>query len=265
MKDLIKTMRPVKWAKNIIIFGGLLFTQNLLNPLLGLRSILAFLIFCLLLGACYIILDLTQAEIKFGKLSRTRAELALIFIVLGAIVSAFLLGTPFGSCALLYFILTLAYFFYLKEVVILDLLTFSVLFTLTALAGTWVIGAFLSPWLTVLIMLLGVFLALAFRLNDPGRYDLSFIQQLTQIHLPVIIVIYILYTLISEDAVIKFRTLNLIYTIPFFIFGLFRFLYLVTAKKEEDIEKLFFTDRSSLINLGLWGLLTGLIIYVFHW
>lgn len=280
LKILIKAMRPLKWTHNVVIFLGLIFSGELFNIIAISRLAVAFIIFCMLSGAIYIVADLKSIEEQkrrggklfpsLGGISKARIEFVLLILLLGALVAAFLLGTPFGLISGVFLFLGLAYYFFLKNVIILDFLTPSLSLSLCAIAGGVVVGKPLSPWLLIFVFLLGLSLTITQKRYGVSleeetlpSYSPSFLDSILQVIIPCLIVIYILYTLISEDVVTLFRTKDLIFTIPFVIYGIFRYLYLVQREGDrEELEKILLTDKFLLINLGLWLLLTCAITHI---
>lgn len=280
---LLKTMRPKQWTKNLVIFAALIFSKNLLVPdLLG-RSAAAFGLFCLLSGSVYIINDLIDLErdrahpkkkyrpLAAGRLSVSTAVTAVILTGGVSLAAAFMLHRLFGLVALGYFLLVLAYSLWLKNVVIVDVLTIGMGFILRAVAGAVVIAAPISPWLLVCTFLLALFLALTKRRHELlllegeagshrkilQEYQPAMLEQMISVVTSSTVMAYSLYTFTAGHS------RWLMATIPFVIYGIFRYQYLVHQK---DIggspEVALLRDAPLLINVALWVVASALILYL---
>ncbi len=281
---LLAAMRPKQWTKNLVIFAGIIFAQKLLINDYLLQTFYAFIIFCLVSGSGYIINDLVDLEkdrvhpekqnrpLASGRLS---ARLAAVFAVLVAAVSlssAFWLSLNFGFIVLAYFLLTLSYSFKLKNVVIIDVLAIAIGFVFRAVAGAVAIAVSISPWLLMCTFLLALFLALTKRKHELlllvenahshrnilGEYRPEMLDQMISVVSSSTVMAYSLYTFTSGHSV------YLMATIPFVIFGIFRYQYLVYRR---DIggspETALLKDPSMLINIILWVISCSMILYLF--
>lgn len=280
-------MRPKQWTKNAFVFAGLLFSKNIFQLLLLGKVIAAFLLFCAVSGSVYIINDIIDAEkdrnhpekkkrpIASGKLGRIPAGIIAGFIIILSFFSAFLLHTEFGIICLVYFFMNLGYSFYLKNQVIVDVLTIAVGFVLRAVAGAVVIDVEISPWLLVCTLLLALFLGLCKRRNElmlanemPSKHRLvleeysdELLDQMIAVVTASAFMSYALYT-ISEKVRTEFHTTNLQFTIPFVLFGIFRYLYLVHKKNlGGSPELILLSDKPMIIDLSLWILSVTAILY----
>lgn len=293
---IVELLRPAQWSKNLIIFAAVLFSPArvvLDSPGVLLQALQGFAAFCLLSSAVYALndlLDLTADRQHPKKKSRPLPSgrvspqvAAALSIMLGAIgVSwAFALDSYFGAVAVIYLIVNLAYSLGLKRAVILDVLLLSMGFVLRAVGGVAVIRSmlpdvYLSYWLILCAFLLSLFLALAKRrheialLGDSAAvhrpslagYNLTFIDQMLAALCAATLVSYSLYT-ISEDTFKHYGTRALFWTLPFVVYGLFRYLYLIYSKGEGgDPSKLLVKDRATLLNVALWALTTASIVYL---
>ena len=284
---IIESLRPKQWLKNLFIFAPLIFSQNVLQwPLLQ-STLLGFLAFCLLSGAVYIFNDLRDLEedkhhplksrrpLASGRLKKSHAWIAFILISAGSLALSYALSPEFFAAALVYFILQTAYSLGLKHIVILELFVIAAGFVLRVVAGGLIIDVALSPWLLICTFLLALFLAMSKR-----RHELVLLEDDAPAHRPILkeyspllldqmisvvtastVVAYCLYT-ISDETVAKFGTTNLIFTVPFVIYGIFRYLYLVHQKNlGGSPEALILKDRPLLMTLILWIAVSAIILY----
>jgi len=284
---VIRSLRPEQWTKNLIIFGGLLFGQRLFDLHSVLYATAAFAVFCALSGVVYLLNDIADREadrrhplkrrrpIASGELSVSVAFASAAVIGLGALAVAFLLSAEFGFFAAAYVALLALYSGPLKHVVIVDVLTIAIGFVLRAAAGAAVIDVPISNWLLFITILGALFLALSKRrhelvlLADDATSHRPILQEYTPYLLDQMIsvvtastlVAYAFYT-INPDTVEKFHTTRLGLTLPFLIYGIFRYLYLVHQKEAggSPAETLL-NDRPLLISVALWALAVSLIIY----
>jgi 4-hydroxybenzoate polyprenyltransferase len=284
---LLKTMRPKQWTKNGFIFAALIFDGQLTRPESVLITLAGFVVFCLLSSTVYIVNDLVdlQADQKHPK-KRTRpiasGELpakvaratALAFVVL-VIPLSFLLTTQFAIVALLYLAANLAYTARLKHEPILDVLLLAGLYVLRVGAGVTLINvARFSPWLYVSTIFLALYLGIGKRRAELNLlageanvhrpvlegYSLPLLDQLITIVSSISILTYSIYTFSAENLPSNHA---MMLTIPFVIYGIFRYLYLLQVKHSGDApEEVLLTDRPLQITLVLWGLTILFIIYV---
>jgi 4-hydroxybenzoate polyprenyltransferase len=290
LSAVVASLRPRQWVKNLFVLAALVFSENLLTPLLW-RALGAFAIFCALSGAVYVLNDVADAAtdrlhpdkrwrpVASGALPRSPA-LGLGWGLLGlALGGAFALEPRFGLVALGYAALLTAYSAWLKHVVILDVLTVSVGFVLRAVAGAVAIDVDLSAWLVICTILIALFLALGKRrheyltLRDAAaahrpilrEYSEGFLDQMIAVVTASTVMAYALYTLWPE-TVSKFHTRLLPLTLPFVLYGIFRYLYLLYRRElGGNPSDLLLTDRALLVNTLLWMLAVIVIIYGPGW
>lgn len=286
LKLLIFSMRPAQWTKNLILFAGLVFSQNLFVLPLLFKSLAAFILFCLISGTGYLINDAIDIEddrrhphkskrpLASGRLKPSSAILAGVSIGIISLIISFLLNPIFGLVALSYLLLSIAYSLFLKRIIILDVLVVSAGFVLRAMAGTVVIGVEISSWLLICTIFLALFLILGKRrhelvtlsLNQQPkffqRYNSHLLDQMIAIAATSTVLSYSLYTM-AEETVNRFKTTNLNFTIPFVLYGVYRYLYLIFQKNMGNSpEEILLNDRPLLIDIGLWIFGVVMIIYL---
>jgi len=287
-------MRPKQWPKNLVVFAGLIFAQKIFTAAGGtlvihwipiLRSLGAFAAFCLVSSATYLLNDVYDREadrihptkrnrpIASGALPVSSAVIASILLFLVGLGGSFLLSWKLLAVLLGYLILTVAYSARLKHVVIIDVLILAVGFVLRAFAGTVAIDVSLSVWLFLCTILLALFLALTKRRAEMtvfegatqqrsvlANYSLPLLDQMISVVTASTVVSYAIYTTTPSE----FHTRNLVLTVPFVLYGIFRYLYLVYQKQVgTDPDRALFRDVPFVINTLLWLIASGVIIYFF--
>ena len=284
---VIRSLRPRQWIKNLFVFAGLVFSKNAFSPSLLVLTGAAFIVFCALSGGVYLINDVLDYDrdrvhpqkrhrpIASDKLPRGLGAAVGTGLLVGALAAAFVVGQSFGLVALAYVALLTAYSFTLKNVVILDVLIIAIGFVLRAVAGVVVIGVEISSWLLICTVLLALFLALGKRRHvllalpmNPAdhrpilsEYTPQLLDQMVAVVTASTVTAYALYTL-SAETVEKFDTRWLPLTIPFVLYGIFRYLYLLYRRElGGNPSELFLTDRPLLLNLCLWALAVLAILY----
>lgn len=285
--NLLISLRPGQWTKNLLVFAALIFGERLFDRVADLRVAMAFAIFCALSGVVYLLNDIldrdndrrhplkAQRPIASGALPVGTAGAAAFAIGAGALTAAFLLSVRFGAVAAAYVGLLALYSGPLKQIVIIDVLTISFGFVLRAVAGGVVIDVPISNWLLVCTVLLALFMALAKRrhelvlLSDGaighrrilGEYSPYLLDQMISVVTASTLVAYIFYT-ISPETEQRFGTPGLGLTIPFPLYGIFRYLYLVHRREGGGSPaELLITDRPLLACVALWALAVIVIIY----
>lgn len=283
---ILKSFRPRHWTKNLFIFAGIIFSKNLFNIEYLMKVTLAFIIFSGVTGCGYIINDLKDIErdklhskkarrpIASGKLSFSSALIAVSILLPLFLFFSFLLGEKFFLATLSYILLDIIYTFFLKNIIILDILSLSFFFLLRVLAGTWVINVETSPWLLICTILISLFLGLGKRRHEAITlekaeehraslkvYSIPFIDQMIAITTSSTLIAYIIYTL-SEETARKFGTRNLFLTLPFVMYGIFRYLHLIYTKNlGGNPEEAILSDIPFLLSILLWGITVIIIIY----
>jgi 4-hydroxybenzoate polyprenyltransferase len=287
VSSLVRSLRPSQWTKNLIIFGGLLFGQRLFDLPSVLYASAAFVVFCALSGVVYLLNDVADREadrkhplkrhrpIASGALSTSVALGAAAIIGTAALAAAFWLRFEFGWFAAAYLALLAFYSGPLKHVVIIDVLTIAIGFVLRAAAGAVAIDVPISNWLLVVTILGALFLALSKRrhelvlLADEAtshratlqEYSPYLLDQMISVVTASTLVAYAFYT-INPETVEKFHTTHLGLTLPFLLYGIFRYLYLVHQKEGGGSPaEMLLNDRPLLACVALWALAVALIIY----
>jgi 4-hydroxybenzoate polyprenyltransferase len=285
--NLIISLRPDQWTKNLIVFAALIFAVKLLDPAALALASAAFLIFCVLSGCVYLINDVSDREadsrhplkrlrpIASGALSPGTAIAWATGLSVAALAAAYWLRPLFALTAAAYLALFALYTHTLKHVVILDVMSIAMGFVLRAVAGGLVIGVPVSDWLLVCTILLALFLGLAKRRHEITmladgasghrrileEYDPYLLDQMIAIVAAATLVVYIIYCASPETAE-RFGTHLLVLTTPFPIYGIFRYLYLVHRKHGGGSPSdLLLRDRPLLGCVALWGMAVVLIIY----
>lgn len=286
---LLASLRPRQWTKNLIVFAGLIFGQRLEDLRAVALALAAFAIFCALSGAVYLVNDVADREqdrrhpiksrrpIAAGLVSPGTALGAAALLGGGALLAAYAVGPWFGHVSVAYVGLLGLYSAWLKHIVIFDVLVLALGFVLRAAAGAVAIAVPISHWLLVLTIQLALFLGLAKRRHELvlladnasghraslGEYSPQLLDQLIGIVAASTLIAYAIYT-ISAETVEKFGSDLLGLTLPFPIYGVFRYLYLVHRRADGgNPSETLLTDRPLLACVALWGLAVIVIIYGF--
>ena len=287
IKPLLKTLRPRQWVKNGLLFIPIVFDKQLTNwPALA-RVVLGFVLFCLLSSIIYIINDLVDLEadhnhpqkrlrpLPSGTLKISTARIASIVLTLVVFIPATLLSLEFAVIGLAYLVLNLAYSAWLKHAPILDVMILASFYVLRVAAGvSLIVVTRFSPWLYVFTTFLALYLGIGKRraeLNllaeeanshrrSLGEYTLPLLDQLILIVSSSAIITYSLYTFSAPNLPAN-HTMML--TIPFVIYGIFRYLYLIQVKQYGgEPEEVLLTDRPLQVTIILWVLAVLVIFYL---
>ena len=285
--SLILSLRPVQWTKNLLVFAPLLFAVKLFEFQSVVRATGGFAVFCALSSVVYLINDVMDREgdrqhprkrlrpIAAGDLSVGAALLTAALLATTALAGAVLMGWHFAAVAASYVALQTLYSVALKHIVIIDALTLSIGFVLRAIAGAVVIDVVISHWLFVCTILLALFIALAKRRHELvlladgaashrpilDEYSAYLLDQMIAVVTASTLIAYIFYT-ISPETEQKFGTSWLGLTIPFPLYGIFRYLYLVHRREGGGSPSdLLLNDRPLLACVTLWVIAVVLIVY----
>ena len=285
---LFELIRPKQWIKNLFVFAPILFAGQLLNfPLLYL-NILAFIAFCGVSSSVYVLNDIIDVEsdrahkkkryrpIAAGDVSVAKAKILFVLLLVFTSVICLKLNFLFTVTILLYFINNLIYTFKIKHVVLLDVFSISMGFILRVIGGAVAISVDVSSWMIITTIFISLFLGISKRraeLSGPNQenlekqrkvlsdYDVVFVDQMNTVAATGTIISYALYT-VSEKAISSFHSDKLIYTTPFVIYGIFRYLYLLHQKNlGESPTQIVTKDLPIIINSLLWLIACALIIY----
>ncbi|MCB9421086.1 MAG: decaprenyl-phosphate phosphoribosyltransferase [Ardenticatenaceae bacterium] len=284
---LLKTMRPRQWPKNGFVFIALLFDRQLLIPASFLHTLAAFVLLCLMSSAVYIMNDLADIEsdrqhpkkklrpLPSGQLSVGVAKVAAVIFALGSLVAGFVLAIDFGLILLGYLMMQIAYTFWLKHVVLLDVFIITTGFVLRIAAGVTVIDVQrFSPWLYVFGGFLALFMALGKRRHELtllgenahshrailNEYNLDLIDRMLGVVMTSAVVSYSLYTFLAEGLPDNHV---MMLTIPFVLYAIFRYLYLIHIRNEGGApEEILLRDRPLQVTLGLFGVVVFIALYI---
>jgi 4-hydroxybenzoate polyprenyltransferase len=288
--NIIASMRPHQWIKNFFIVAALIFSGHLFVLEDVVATIAGFFCFSIVASSIYLFNDIKDVEndrlhpeksqrpLPSGKLSIGAARSGFIVLGIAGLSASYALHVGFFLLTLFYFVINIAYSIWLKDVVILDVMTISAGFVIRVAAGAVLINVPTSEWLIICTVLLALFLGFSKRRYEMTvlesragdhrsvlrHYSPYFLDQMIGIVTASTVMSYALYT-ISEETVRKFGTTHLIYTVPFVLYGIFRYLYLVHKKEEGgNPTRLAVTDVPLLVNIILWIVTASLIIYR-HW
>ena len=287
LKAILKAMRPRQWTKNAVVFAALVFDRQLLFPGPFLRTLAGFVIFCMLSGVVYIINDIADVDadrnhpkkrlrpIASGQLPIPVARTAVIALIIVIFPISFLLSPGFMLVALLYLLVNLAYSQWIKHVPLLDVFSIAAGFVLRVAAGVMLIQvARFSPWLYVVTTLGSLYIGFGKRraelalLTDGANshrrvldgYSIPLLDQFIIIVSSVTIIAYSLYTFSAPNLP---ENHAMMLTIPFVLYGIFRYLYLIQMTERAGApEEVLLSDRPLQIDIVLWGLSVLIIFYL---
>jgi len=284
---LLTSLRPEQWTKNLLLFAGLLFGGRLLERAASLRAIGAFVVFCALSSAVYLINDVADREadrrhplkrsrpIAAGRLSPHIALVTAAVLGAGGIAAAWSIESSLAVISAAYLALLLLYSAALKHLVIIDVLTIAAGFVLRAIASAAAVQVPIGHWLLICTTLLALFLALSKRRHELvllgegatvhrrilEEYSPYLLDQMIAVVTASTVIAYTLYT-ISADTVQRLGTDRLGLTIPFVLYGIFRYLYLVHQKRGGGSPTaMLVSDRPLLTCVALWALSVAIILY----
>lgn len=286
-RALLKTMRPKQWVKNVVVFAPLVFDGKLFDPALLFQTTLAFGLFCLISSAVYLINDLSDIEkdrlhpkkrtrpLPAGELSPTVAVAAAVALIVGSIPLALWLDGGFFLILFGYLGLMIAYSFYLKNLVVIDVLVIAAGFVLRVAGGVAVVDVErFSPWLYLCITLGALFLGFGKRRHELvlledgadahrailAEYTVPFLDQLIGLVTSTMVVAYSLYTFSAPNLPANHA---MMLTIPIVLYGLFRYLYLIHVKKQGGApDELVFKDKPLFFTGVLWVLAVVAVLYL---
>jgi len=284
---LLIALRPKHWIKNLFVLVPLLFGHKLFHFPENVNCLLAVFLFSAMASSVYLLNDIYDRDydrshglkslrpIATGTLDVKRAALASLVLGTISLVLAFKLNVYLSLILLTYFLSNLVYTVFLKQVVIIDVFCLAFFYFLRILAGNVVADVELSYWMILEAVLLALFLGFQKRRYEIecsgegaavrevlGHYSLALIDQIILILTTSIAVIYLLYAM-DERTVGLVGSRNLLFSAPFVYFGIFRYLYLVQqGSRNGDPTAVLFSDRVTQVNLVLWILVCGLVLYL---
>jgi 4-hydroxybenzoate polyprenyltransferase len=284
---LLVSLRPEQWTKNLLVLAGVVFGGRLLEPLAVAIAIAALVIFCALSGAVYLFNDVADREadqshplkrerpIASGQLATTTAMTAGVILAAAGVGAAFTIGTQFGLVSATYVAAQLLYSLALKHVVIVDVLMIAAGFVLRAVAGAVAVNVPIGHWLLVCTTLLALFLALSKRRHELvlladgatdhrrilEEYSPYLLDQMIGVVTSSTLIAYTVYAT-SPDTAARLGTAKLGLTIPFVLYGIFRYLYLVHQKRGGGSPAaMLLTDRPLLGCVALWAASVIVLLY----
>lgn len=283
LKGFVKLMRPKQLIKNLSVFAALIFAKHVFEPDYFIKVFLGFVCFCMISSCVYILNDIVDANndrlhpkkkyrpIAAGIIGKKEAVVFLMVLLPLAIAGSFLIDIYFGAVVVIYFANNLLYSFKLKHVVIIDVMSIALGFILRVVGGALAIRVYISPWILLCTLLLSLFLGFSKRRNellvlesDADRhrkileeYSLEFIDNMLSIVTASTVMAYSLYTFSSSD------NYNMMLTIPFVLYGIFRYQYIVYKKNEGGSpEETIISDAPLMINILLWVVCSIVILYL---
>lgn len=285
---LLVTMRPKQWTKNIVVFAGAFFAHRFLETQTVVKEISAFFLFCLVSGSVYLLNDIFDRHkdaqhpkkrtrpIAAGQLSVGVAAVTSAVLIIACLVTSYFLHPNLTLVLAIYYTTTFFYSFRLKQVIILDVLLIGSGFVLRAIGGVVVINAEISTWFLICTIFLSLFLALVKRQCEMAAlgefagqhrktlqlYTPQLLDQMISVATASAIISYSLYTL--DDATIeKFGTRYLVLTVPFVLYGVFRYLHVgYNLQRGDSPEIALLSDRPLILNFILYIITLILVIYL---
>lgn len=286
-RGLLASLRPHQWVKNLLVFGGLIFSHSLFEWRNVALSFSAFVIFCLASSAIYLLNDLSDLRadrahplkrfrpLAAGLYSQNAARLMMVLLLVVASTMSLLFREKFSIVLGSYVLMNVGYSLGLKRVVILDVMMIALGFVLRAVAGAAIIGVSASPWLVLCTFMLALLMGFGKRRHELNLlqeeatnhrqtlqgYSLQFLDLMMTITGGAAVVCYALYTM-ADETTVRFGTQSLVLTVPFVLYGIFRYLFLVHKRMEGgDPARLVVSDLPTLINVALWVGAVCLIVY----
>jgi 4-hydroxybenzoate polyprenyltransferase len=284
---LWKTMRPQQWTKNAVVYAALVFDGKLFRPDLFVQTTVIALCFCLLSSSVYILNDLVDIEkdrqhpekrlraLPNGDLNPRFALTASILMAALSLSVGLWISVWAGLVLVVYLAQNIAYSFWLKNLVIIDVMVLSLGFLLRVIAGVVIVDVErFSPWLYVCVTLLALFLSLGKRRQELvllagdaqnhrtalEHYTLSLLDQLIVMVTTSALIAYTLYTFEAPTALASDGRMLL--TVPFVFYFLARYLYLIHVRKLGGApDELLLEDKPLLINTVLWMVSVVVLIY----
>ena len=287
LKNLIILARPTQWLKNGVVLAALVFAGEAMHADAVRPALLATAVFCLLSSGVYTLNDLIDRDrdrqhplkkerpLASGRLTTAQAAVMIVLLLLLSLVMAWAVSRSFFMIAILFLALNIMYSVILKDVVIVDVMAVALGFVLRAYAGAVAVGVPASKWLLINTLLLALFLSFGKRRHELillqegaaahrrilGRYSPYLLDQCIGVTTASVVVMYMLYSF-STEVSHRLGTENLYLTIPFVVYGVFRYLYLIHKEdKGGSPTHVLITDRPILLTVILWLFTVILILY----
>ncbi len=288
VRGLIVELRPQEWTKNLLVFTGLIFSRSLTDTHNIWISFLGFWVFCCASSGIYLFNDLCDIKedrehpvkrhrpLASGVLGVNPARFVMLLLFAVAAFGALSLSYGFAAIIGIYLLTCLAYSFRLKDIVILDVILIASGFVLRAISGAVIIGVEVSEWLVLCTSMVALLVGFGKRRHELvlleaaaenhrrslSDYSLAFLDSIMNICAGAAVLTYALYTR-ADETVQRVGSNAMLLTIPFVVYGVFRYLYLIHKREAGgDPVQLLFRDRPTLLNLLLWIVTAGLIIYL---
>jgi 4-hydroxybenzoate polyprenyltransferase len=288
LRELMRAMRPKQWVKNVVVFAALVFDAKLADVTYLVPTVVGFVMVCLVSGVVYLINDLSDIEkdrqhpkkrhrsLASGRLPVRVAQATIPVVLLITLPISFFLDPLFGAITSGYLLLQLAYSFLLKNIVIVDVLAIAMGFVLRVAGGAVLVDAErFSPWLYVCIVLLALFLGLSKRRGElvllEGKanshraileeYSLPLLDEMISIVTATTVLAYALYTFDPGNPHLP-QNEAMMLTIPFVLYAIFRYLYLIHKKGETaPPDEVLLKDRPMQVAITLWGMAVLALLY----
>lgn len=286
--NFLNLIRIKHWIKNFFVFVPLIFSLHLFHEDFFLATAYTFLLFCISSSAIYIINDIVDLEadkqhpvkrnrpLASGKFTIKFAFIIAVLFVLSSMILSVLFNVGLFYIIIIFILINISYSFYLKHIVLLDIFSIATGFAIRVYAGAYVIDVPISSWLILSTIFISLFLAIMKRRSELKKlendtdiktrkvlesYSLDFTNQMATVAASGLVTCYALYT-VAERTVKSFGTENLIYTTPFVVFGLFRFMYLEYINQQgENTTDIMLSDIPTIVNLALYFISCIFIIY----
>ncbi len=288
IRGLLVEMRPMEWSKNLLVFSGLIFSRSLMDPHNVALSFVGFVLFCCAASGVYLFNDLCDLKedrehpvkrhrpLASGALSVNVARFAMVVLFATASVGALFLSHLFAVLIGVYLVTCLAYSLKLKDIVILDVILIASGFVLRAVSGAVIISVDVSEWLVLCTSMVALLVGFGKRRHELvlleasaenhrrslSDYSIAFLDSIMNICAGAAVLTYALYTR-ADQTVERVGSRAMLLTIPFVVYGVFRYLFLIHRREAGgDPVQILFRDRPTLLNLLLWILTAGLVIYL---
>lgn len=279
----IKLLRPKQWIKNLFVVAPLIFAKHIFEYDYVIRVLAAFVLFCCISSSVYVLNDIIDCEkdrlhpkkknrpIASGIISKIEGGIVIAILLPLVLFVSFYMDIFFGFAVLFYFLNNMLYSFKIKHMVILDVMSIAVGFLLRVIGGALVIRVYISPWILLCTLLLSLFLGFSKRRNELvvlangaenhrkilEEYSLEFIDNMLSIVTASTVMAYSLYTFSTNSG-----NYNMMITIPFVLYGIFRYQYIIYKKKEGGSpEETVLSDIPLIVSIVLWGIVSVVILY----